>query len=86
MAMHDFLEVMALALRQFHSTPRSRKELEHVYGQVWNEVELHIDFEVLGGFTADSVDVRHKSDGQEGCLGFQDKPRFYFSFLPKLVL
>lgn len=83
---HDFLEVMALALRQFHSVPRSREELEHVYGQVWDEAELHSDFEILGGITRESVDVRRKSDGQEGCLGFQEEPRLYFSFIPNLVL
>lgn len=81
---HDFLEVMALALRQFHAVPRDRGELEHVYGQVWDEVELHHDFEVLGGITRESVDVRRKSDGQEGCLGFQEKPRLYYSFIQNL--
>jgi hypothetical protein len=83
--MSDFLEVMALGLRQFHSVPRSREELEHVYGQVWDEAELHTDFEVLG-FAGDSVDVRRRSNGEEGCLGFQDEPRMYFSFIPKLDL
>lgn len=83
--MHDYLEVMTLALRQFHSVPRSRKELEHVYGQVWDDEELHIDFEIFD-FVGDSLDVRRRSNGEEGCLGYQDEPRLYFSFIPNLCL
>jgi len=56
-----------------------RAELEKQYGQVWNTEELQRDFFVVG-FLAPFVEVKRKSDGEEGLLTFQHFPRFYFDF------
>jgi hypothetical protein len=68
---------------KLHSQPRTREELEAVYRQVWDEQQLAEDYELLG-FTDERVDVRRKSDGALGSLSYQDKPRFYFSFIADL--
>ncbi len=70
-------------LIKFHAQPRSRRELEGVYGQVWDEQELLRDFEVLG-FVDETVEVRRKADGAHGSLTFQDSPRFYFGWIDVL--
>ena len=57
-----------------------RKELEKVYGQVWDTQELQRDFSVQG-FLAPCVSVTRKSDGVKGTLEFQHMPRFYFNFI-----
>lgn len=56
-----------------------RKELEAVYGQVWDTTELQRDFTVIG-FAAPYVVVTRKSDNKRGTLKFQHDPRFYFRF------
>ena len=65
------------------SEPRSRAELEAVFRQVWDEKQFAEDFEFLG-FIDEAVEVRRKADGQLGSLSYQDKPRFYFSFIENL--
>jgi hypothetical protein len=57
--------------------PRELLELEH--GQVWDTGQMTTDFDVVG-FGAPFVVVRRKSDGQNGTLMFQHRPRFYFAF------
>ncbi len=61
---------------------QARQELEQLYGQVWDTVELRSDFDVLG-FMAPLVVVRRRSDGIRGSLEFQHQPRYYFNWEPK---
>lgn len=68
-------------LTEINSTPRSREELEAVYGQVWDTEGLARDF-TLSGFLAPFVVVHRKVDGVLGSLEFQHCPRFYFNFTP----
>ena len=64
---------------EINSNPTEREMLESEYGQVWDTQELEEDFEVIG-FMAPFVAVRRKSDGAEGGLRFQDRPRYYWGF------
>lgn len=57
----------------------ARKDLEKIYGQVWNTKELQEDFTVES-FLAPMVFVKRKSDGKEGTLQFDHNPRFYYNF------
>lgn len=56
-----------------------RAALEQQWGQVWDTTELQRDFTVRA-FAAPFVVVTRKSDGVQGTLEFQGRPRFYFSF------
>ncbi len=78
--MFDPIEIMMRLLKQFHTRPRSREELERVYGQVWDEQELLRDFEVLGWIDS-GVEVRRKADEAHGTLSSQDCPRYYYCWL-----
>ena len=82
-SMIEPLEAMHRRIVDLLSQPRSREELESVFRQVWDEQQVAEDFEVLG-FTDERMDVRRKLDGAIGSLGYQDKPRFYFSFIGTL--
>ena len=81
--MNDALEVMYRRIVDLLSQPRSRAELEAVFREVWDEHQLAEDYEVLG-FIDEAIEVRRKADGQLGSLSYQDKPRFYFSFIETL--
>ena len=59
-----------------------RVRLETEYGQAWNTEEVGKDFMVVG-FMAPFVVAIRKSDGVRGSLHFQDRPRFYFNFIPE---
>lgn len=56
-----------------------RAILENHYGQVWDTSQLQQDFEVIG-FMSPFVVVRRRSDGVQGSLCFQHRPRYYFQF------
>jgi hypothetical protein len=62
------------------SDAADREELAAKYGQVWDAEELANEFEVFG-FIAPFIAVRRKSDGVNGSIKFQHRPRFYFSFV-----
>ena len=66
-------------LVQINAEPGSREALEAEHGEVWDTNQLREDFDVLG-FAAPLVVVSRKSDGQQGSLFFQARPRFYFGF------
>lgn len=68
-----------LAAKAIDDPEFSRQVLELEYDKVWNTQELSQDFEVKG-FLAPFVYVKRKSDGAEGSLMFQHRPRFYFGF------
>jgi hypothetical protein len=80
---NDSLQAMYRRIVELRSQPRSRAELQAVFRQVWDEQELAGDFEILG-FVDEAVEVLRKADGQLGSLSYQDKPRFYFSFIETL--
>lgn len=58
----------------------AKKELEKIYGQVWDTTQLQGDF-VVHSFLAPVVNVTRKSDNQIGSLQFQHMPRFYYNFI-----
>ena len=57
-----------------------KKELSGMVGDVWTTDEATKDFQFLS-FCAPFVVVHRRSDGQKGSLRFQDRPRFYHSFM-----
>ena len=80
--MSDPTEEMRRTRRaEIEAEPGSREALEAIHGQVWDTKDLAIDFIVVG-FLAPLVVVRRKADGMKGSLEFQNRPRFYFNFLP----
>jgi hypothetical protein len=80
--MTDPLEARRRArLVAINAHPATRPELEALHGQVWDTPELIRDFEVAG-FLAPYVVVRRRADGVVGSLEFQNRPRFFFRFVP----
>lgn len=49
-------------------------------GQTWDTTQLQQDFEVRG-FSAPYVAVTRRSDGKQGLLEFQHRPRVYFNWM-----
>jgi len=79
----DPREVEALRMKQLeeiNANPRTREELEALFGQAWDTAQLTEDFEVRS-FIAPYCVVTRKSDGAVGSLCFQHRPRFYFDFV-----
>ena len=66
-------------LDEINSEPGSRTALEAKHGQVWDTIELQLDFRVVG-FLAPFIHVRRRDNGEEGSMEFQHEPRFYFNF------
>ena len=66
-------------VHEINFNPNGREALEKEHGQVWNTAEVSKDFEIKG-FMAPFITVTRKSDGVEGVLQFQDRPRYYFGF------
>ena len=60
---------------------QNRKALEAVYGKVWDEEEVAVEFKITA-IIAPQVVVVRRSDGQVATLTFQNEPRFYFDFQP----
>lgn len=58
-----------------------RQDLAQKYGEVWTDQELLEQFGVQF-FDGPRVHVIRQSDGKRGTVGFVDKPRFYFAFMP----
>jgi hypothetical protein len=66
---------------EINARPKSRAELEEMWGAVWNHMEMRKKFNQF--FFANPVLVcRRKSDGTKGTLLFQYSPRLYFRWLP----
>ena len=63
-------------------TPRTRAELEAVFGRVWDTRQLAAEFTITSIITPDALVVRRKVDGAVGTMTFQNQPRFYFQFVP----
>jgi hypothetical protein len=66
---------------EINRAPGSREALEAKHGQIWDTDEMTQDFWVTG-FMAPLVSAIRKSDGANGSLRFQHRPRFYFNFSP----
>jgi len=75
------VETRKRMVAEINSNPSDREILEKRYGKnnVWNTSELTRDFKVVG-FAAPFAVVVRKSDGVEGSVKFQHRPRFYFNF------
>jgi hypothetical protein len=65
---------------EINNGPKTREELEALYGKVYDTNQLGEFFSVQG-FMAPFVVVKEKATGQVGCLTFQHNPRFYFDFV-----
>lgn len=73
-------EKMRMAIvEEINRNPKTREELESQHGQVWDTIQLQEDFTVFR-FSAPFVGVVRNSDGVEGVLTFQHRPRFYWGF------
>ena len=66
---------------QINDHVRSREELEEMWGEVLDHMEMRQHFNQF--FFANPVLVcRRKSDGQKGTFLFSYSPRFYFRWRP----
>ena len=72
-----------LMVAGINASESTREDLEKAFGKgnVFDTAELRSEFNVIS-FLAPFVLVRRKSDETEGTLVFQDRPRFYFDFIP----
>jgi hypothetical protein len=60
---------------------KTRRELELVYGAVWDTRQLARAFVILSVLPGEIV-VRRKIDGLVGKLKYQDGVRYYYHFTP----
>ena len=74
-------DVRRMKVAAINADPKERKGLEETYGKVWNTNELTKEFDVEG-FMAPFAVVKNKKTGTMGSVCFQDRPRFYFEFIP----
>ena len=66
---------------EINAEPKSRRELEAIWGPVWNHLEVRREFSHF--FFANPVLVCfEKKTGRQGTFLFQHSPRFYFHWLP----
>lgn len=59
----------------------TREELEQQFDEVLDTQQAQEKYEFIS-FLAPMAQVRRRSDGKEGWLSFQHRPRFYFDFRP----
>ena len=74
-------DIRRMMCANINAKQAERAKLEELHGQVWDTDELQESFNV-SGFMAPFVKARRKSDGVEGLLMFQHRPRFYWGFEP----
>lgn len=66
---------------EINAEPKSREELEAIWGKVLDHLEMRKNYNQF--FFCNPVLVcRRKSDGARGTLLFQFSPRFYFRWKP----
>jgi len=66
---------------EINAQPKSRADLELIWGEIIDHKELRKRFNQF--FFANPVLMcRRKSDGAKGTLLFQFSPRYYFRWLP----
>lgn len=68
-------------VQEINSTPRTREDLKEEYPEVWNTGELTKRF-IVKSFLAPFAVVEDRKTGITGVVMFQDRPRFYFDFVP----
>jgi len=62
--------------------PKSREELEALYGRVWSQQDIAREF-VITSIIGLTVIVRGKdAPGTVGSLDYQNEPRLYYNFRP----
>jgi hypothetical protein len=64
--------------------PKTREELERLYGRVWSQQEIAAEY-VITGIVGLTVIVRRKADDVVGSLDYQNAPRLYYNFQPAPV-
>lgn len=80
----DYDQLIVETLRDYYENKNPadvRNDLAEKYGEVWADAELLDNFGVQF-FDGPRVHVIRQSDGTRGTVGFVDKPRFYFAFMP----
>jgi hypothetical protein len=80
----DYDQLLVVALREYYEKKdpaEVRADLEQKYGTVWDDKELLADFGVQF-FDGPRVHVINRDNGAPGTVGFIDKPRLYFAFIP----
>jgi len=76
----DMTEIVRCGLvAQLNAVDAERQQLEEEHGQVWDTQQLQEDFTVKS-FAAPFIVVTRKSDGKDGSLFFQHRPRYYWGF------
>jgi len=66
---------------EINRNAKTREELELVWGQVWNHLQLRRDFNRFFFINPVLICVDRKT-GKQGTLLFQYSPRVYFRWLP----
>jgi hypothetical protein len=62
--------------------PKTREELERLFGRVWSQQELAKEF-IITSIIGLTVIVRGKDDpGTVGSLDYQNAPRLYYNYRP----
>lgn len=79
--MNEFDATRIKRMAELSAEPVGRAALTVLHGQVWDTNELQADFQVIS-FLTPYVRVKRRTDGVEGTLEFQARPRFYFRFVP----
>jgi hypothetical protein len=80
--MNDVTEpIRRKRLAEINAVPLSRTKLEAKYERIWNTQQLTEEF-VVTAFIAPLVVVRRKTDNAIGSLEFQNKPRFFYDWMP----
>jgi hypothetical protein len=80
----DYGQLLVVTLREYYEDKNPaevRADLEQKYGTVWDDKELLDNFGVQF-FDGPIVHVISRIDGVPGTVGFIDKPRLYFAFIP----
>jgi hypothetical protein len=83
-ASSDYDQLLVDTLREYYEKKdpaEVRADLEQKYGTVWDDKELLTDFGVQF-FDGPRVHVITRDNGAHGTVGFIDKPRLYFAFIP----
>lgn len=81
---NDYDQLLVVSLREYYEKKDPadvQQDLAQKYGEVWNDEELVEQFGVQF-FDGPRVHVIRLADGARGTVGFIDKPRFYFAFIP----
>ena len=62
--------------------PMSRDELTARHGRIWDTAELACEF-VVTAIIDGVIVVRRKDGGEIGRMSYQNRPRYYYGFVPQ---